>query len=255
MSKLSMRGFFAAAALAVAPAMADLTGPGLAITAIDPVTGLTDTVAFEGQWSSDGQTYRWGSTETHLFFGNDGTFLGCLNPPDATESTSIEYVADPIVNLSFSVAAGNSTTVFMIGSALLSFPTISSAQARASVGFSVTDFFGGDGATLAGIGGYTGTAGYVAQYNGFAGTNSGTSFAEVLPSIVAAPFLTNTDSATLPASGYTPIGSVSDMSSLVAFTLSAGDFASGTSTFEIIPEPTTGMMLLVAAGALIGRRR
>lgn len=255
MSKLSMRGIMIAAAVVVAPAMADLNGPGFAITAIDPNTGRADQMAFEGQWNEDHTAYRWSSTETHLFFGSDGTFLGCLNPPDSTETSSIEYVVDPIVNLSFSVAAGNSTTVFMIGSALLSFPTISAAEARASVGFSVTDFFGGDGATLTGIGGHSGTAGYVAQYNGFAGTNSGTSFAEVLPSVVAAPFLTGTDSATVPASGYTPIGSASDMSSLVAFTLTAGDFASGTSTFEIIPEPTTGFLLLVAAGTLFARRR
>ncbi|MCC6357975.1 MAG: PEP-CTERM sorting domain-containing protein [Phycisphaerales bacterium] len=255
MSKLSMRGIMIAAAFVVAPAMADLTGPGFAITAIDPATGRADQIQFEGRWSEDHTTYRWSSSETHMFFAADGSFLGSLNPAEASQTSSIEYVVDPIVNLSFSVAAGNATTTFMIGSALLSFPTISAAEARASVGFSVTDFSGGDGATLTGIGGHSGTAGYVAQYNGFAGTNSGTSFAELLPSVIAAPFLTGTDSATVPASGYTPIGSVSDMSSLVAFELSAGDFASGTSTFEIIPEPTTGVLLLVAAGALLARRR
>ena len=46
----------------------------------------------------------------------------------------------------------------------LSFPTIDAAIARASVGFSVTDFSGGDGATLTGTGGHSGTAGYTAQY-------------------------------------------------------------------------------------------
>ncbi len=255
MFKTSMRGFLVAAAFLVAPAMADLTGPGFAITAIDAATGRADQVTFEGSWSQDGTTYRWTSSETHNFYGSDGTYLGSLNPAGSSQSSSIEYVVDPIVNLSFSVAAGNATTTFTIGSALLSFPTISSAIARASVGFSITDFSGGDGATLTGIGGHSGTAGYVAQYNGFAGTNSGTSFLEALPSIVAAPFLTATDSVTTPATGYTPIGSVSDMSTLVAFELSAGDFASGTSTFEIIPEPTTGVLLLLAAGAFAARRR
>lgn len=254
MSKLTMRGIIAAAAIVVAPVMADLTGPGIAITAIDINSGDSDVVTFDGQWNQDGQ-YRWSSTEEHNFFGSDGMYLGSLNPSAVQRTSSIEYFADPIVNLSFSVAAGSSTTTFMIGSALLSFPTIAAAQARASVGFSVTDFSGGDGATLTGIGGHSGTAGYTAQYNGFAGTNSGTSFAELIPSLVAAPFLTNTTSDTVPASGYTAIGSASDMSSLVAFTLSAGDFASGTSTFEIIPEPTTGLLLVAAAGLLFARRR
>lgn len=253
MIKLSMRGALAAAALMVAPAMADLAGPGFAITAVDSATGRTDTVTFDGQWSQDGSVYRWSSSQTQMFYGSDGTFLGALNPGGS--SSSIEYIADPVVNLSFSVQAGNSTTNFTIASALLSFPTISAAQARASAAFSITDFSGGDGATLTGVGGHSGTAGYTAQYNGFAGTNSGTSFAEVLPSVVAGPFLTATDSANVPGSGYTSIGSVSDMSTLVAFTLTAGDFASGTSTFEIIPEPTTGFLLIAAAGALFARRR
>lgn len=253
MSKFSMRGILAAMTIVAAPAMADLTGPGFSITAIDAATGLTDELVFEGQWSADGTTYRWSSSESHMFYGSDGSFLGTLNPGGQT--SSIEYVVDPIVNLSFSVQAGNSTTAFSIGSALLSFPTIAAAEARASVGFSVTDFTGGDGATLTGTGGHSGTAGYTAQYNGFAGTNSGTSFLEALPSIVAAPFLTAVDSETTPASGYTSIGSASDMSTLVSFTLTAGDFASGTSTFEIIPEPTTGLLLVVAAGALFARRR
>lgn len=253
MSKFSMRGFLAAATIVVAPAMADLTGPGFSITAIDSVTGRADEVVFDGQWSADGTTYTWSSSEPHNFYASDGTFLGSMNPSGQT--SSIQYVVDPIVNLSFSVQAGNSTTAFSIGSALLSFPTIAAAEARASVGFSVTDFSGGDGATLTGTGGHSGTAGYTAQYNGFAGTNSGTSFLEALPSIVTAPFLTAVDSVTTPAAGYTSIGSVSDMSTLVSFTLSAGDFASGTSTFEIIPEPTTGLLLVAAVGALLARRR
>lgn len=253
MSKFSMRGILAATVLVVAPAVADLAGPGFAITALDAATGNTDTVTFDGQWTQDGSHYRWSSSQTQMFYGSDGSFLGALNPGGQT--SSIEYIADPVVNLSFSVQAGNSTTSFTIASALLSFPTIAAAQGRASVGFSITDFSGGDGATLTGTGGHSGTAGYVAQYNGFAGTNSGTSFAEVLGSLSAGPFLTATDSANVPAAGYTAIGSVSDMSTVVSFTLSAGDFASGTSTFEIIPEPTTGLLLIAAAGVLFGRRR
>jgi len=48
-------------------------------------------------------------------------------------------------------------------------------------------------------------------------------------------------------------GSVSDMSTQISFTLSPNDLASGTSVFEIVPEPAS--VLLLIAGLVLVRRR
>jgi hypothetical protein len=160
------------------------------------------------------------------------------------ESAWIVIHEDPAVSFSFSVLAGTSDTSFSIASALLVVaPPLSNASGRASTAVSVTDLTG-DGALLSGNGGAGGTASYLAQYNGF--VPGGTSFADLLPSASAGPWLTQTTTDAYPASGYVPVaGTVHNMSSMVTFTLSANDMASGTNFFEIIPEPGTALLTLV----------
>ncbi len=133
---------------------------------------------------------------------------------------------------------------FSIASALLVVaPPLSNAFGRASTAVSVTDLTG-DGALLSGNGGAGGTASYLAQYNGF--VPGGTPFADLLPSASAGPWLMQTTTDAYPASGYVPVaGTVHNMSSMVTFTLSANDMASGTNFFEIIPEPGTALLTLV----------
>lgn len=257
--KRGMRVFAVAALSAVGTApfgLADIVGDGLTVIAMDEGTGSWSAATFQVSQGTDGN-WRWASNETHVFFGADGQNLGCINPPvqDNPTTTSIEYVADPIVNLNFSVAAGSTTTTFMIGSALLTFPTINGATGRASAGFSVTDVFG-DGATLTGLAGTSGTAGYTSAYNGTAGpVMTGSQFSELLPgSVIAAPGQTATPSDQNPPVGYLPIGvPVNSISSFVKFSLSPFDLASGTTTFEVIPEPAS--LVLLALGGLLIRRR
>lgn len=262
--KRGMRVFAVAALAAVGAApsvLADIVGDGLTVIAMDESSGAWSSATFQVAQGADGN-WRWASNETHVFFGgpdgNGGTQnLGCINPPvdgNAT-TTSIEYIADPIVNLNFSVAAGNSTTTFMIGSALLTFPTINSASGRASAAFTVTDLLG-DGATLTGLTGLTNNSGYTSAVNGVAGpVMVGARFTDLLSvPILAAPLNSATDSEQSPGAGYTPIaGSVSSISSWIKFSLTANDLASGTTFFEVVPEPAS--LVLLALGGLLIRRR
>lgn len=243
----------AAALCLAASASAEIIGPGLTITARD-AAGNVATVPIVGRW--EGDNYIWASNASVDFIDPEtNVLLGQLNPLNQQGQPTVsafQYVEDPVVNLTFSVQAGPSTTTFSIGSALLTFPTINPAQGSASAAYSVTDF-DGDGATLTGIGATGG--GYLAQYNGWAAMLTGTTFAEVLPSIVAGSFASVGDSDDVPNFGMSPIGvPVNSMSSLVSFTLSANDLASGTTNFIITPEPAS-LSLLALGLALVARRR
>lgn len=157
---------------------------------------------------------------------------------------------DPQINLGFSVQAGDSDTEFTITSALLSFPTISNAEGRASAGLTATDVTG-DGATLTGTG--PGGGAYLAQYNGF--VPGGATFSELVPSVVAPQFGSWSEFENDPnGGGFRAIADpVSDMSAQLNFTLSQNDLASGTTNFIIVPEPAS--LMLIAIGALALRRR
>lgn len=163
-------------------------------------------------------------------------------------SASAYYIADPVVNMTFSVAAGGSATNFSISSALLSFPTINPAEGKATAATTVTDG-DGDGATLTGnLGGEA----YRAHYNGFLG--AGTTFASLADSISAGSHSSNSTNETF---GFVGMGAVSDMSSQFNFLLTANDLASGTSHYvvQLVPEPTTFAVLAGAFGLAAARRR
>jgi|GEM_PF-511458 len=242
------------ALFAAAAVNADIVGDGFLIIATDQSSGESASYTANVTW--DGQAWSWASSDPiELRDPSNNDLLGTINPVGDPLGSSIQYYQDPVVAMNFSVQAGSSTTTFMVGSALLSFPTINGAEAVASAAFSVTDPIG-DGAVLTGIGDPAGTqGGYLAQYNGFAGTIAGTTFAELQQSVVAAPFSTNTVTQSFPGgSGMAPIGDpVSDMSTLVSFTLSPFDLASGTTSFSIVPEPAS--VVLLALGFCLVRRR
>lgn len=247
----AIAAFAAATALAV-PALADIVGPGFVIYCED-TAGNYCQYYFDVAQGPDGN-WEWASNDPVPLQAWDGTVVATLNP-EGGPGSSVEYVEDPIVNLNFSVAAGSSATTFMIGSALLTFPTINPAVGRASAAFSVTDV-DGSGVTLTGLAGNSGSNGYVGAVNGTAGPvpPGANQFAEFIPGVAAGPFGSNTGNDNFPAIGYSPIGvPVSSMSSFISFRLTAFDLASGTSTFEVIPEPASLLLLVVGVG-LIRRR-
>ena len=141
-----------------------------------------------------------------------GNLVATINPN--REETSVEYIGDPVIGMAFSVQAGAFPTTFSIASALLSFPQIGAPEGRASAA--------------------------ITSYNGFAGTQSGTTFAEIVPATSADPFSSNSASASVPAGpGFQVIGvPIDDISSFVHFTLTANDLASGTNVYVVQQRPT-----------------
>ena len=225
---------FLCLASAAAPALADIVGGGLTITAIT----ADDQASFVVEAPANAKSWTWTTSQNiPIVSASTGNVLAVINP-EAGDVTSVEYVDDPVIGLGFAVQAGAAPTAFFISSALLSFSPII-AQGRASAGFSLTDF-NGDNATLTGIGDPGGAQGaYLAQYNGFAGTLSGTTFAEVIQTLAAGSFASDTESAEVPnGGGFQAVGPpVSDMSVLVSFTLSPFDMASGTSVYVMVQRP------------------
>ncbi len=220
----------ACAILGATPAFADIIGGGLTITATN---SAGDAATFQIAVPPGASSWTWASSEMiEMRSPTTGDLIAVLNP-DGRE-TRVEYIDDPFINLGFVVQAGGLPTSITIDSALLTFPTLAEAEGRATVGFSLTDG-DGDGATLTGIGDPSGAEGaYLAQYNGFAGTVSGTTFAEVIQSMTAGVYSTDTANEDVPAIGFDLIADpVDDMSVHISFELSAFDQASGTSTYVI----------------------
>ncbi len=242
---------------AAATALAGIEGPGIQIMAR---SGDAVAVWQSGDltWdpaAGDGGAWVYETSETiTLTDPISGSDLATLNPNG--EGLAIMIQEDPVVNLGFAVLAGAADTEFFMASAHLTFPTIGAAyaQGRASVGMSVTDL-NGNGVSLTGESFAPNAGAYAAVYNGWTALGMGTVFADSVQTLSAAnPGGSNSTSQNTPPVGFQAIGTdISSMSSLVHFTLSAGDIASGTSTWVTIPEPATFAMLGLGL-ALIRRR-
>ena len=165
------------------------------------------------------------------------------------EDLVVNLDGDPVVSLDFAVNAGNFDTTFTITSATVGFAPISNPLAFASAGVTLTDGdpLPGDGAALNLIPPNTGL--YQATYN------SGTVFANLLPSPLSLPGAGTTDDSD--DSGVQIIaGSVTDIQTSFSFKLSADDSASGTSQFEVvIPEPSTSILIVFGFLGLLACHR
>jgi hypothetical protein len=227
------------------PALADISDIVLRIEA----TNEMGTAVYEGHLSDgtfyDGGEYVWESRTPIMMLNQQGQVIATFN------NARVRCVEDPVVQLNFSVAAGNLATTFTITSPLLSFPAIDPASGRATAGVTVTDT-NGDGASLTPD---TQPGLYTSRYNG--AVPGGTLFADLLGApVTAAAFDSASASESFPGGGaFSAIaGPVSDMSARYRFSLTANDEASGTSSYEIIPGPSA-IALLGIGGLLAGRRR
>ncbi len=181
-------------------------------------------------------TWSWNSAGQFIDLGNVASL----------DQANLMVIGDPQISMGFALTAGALDTTVTITSAVLSFTPFGNASGVASTAMTVTDN-NANGAQLTGIGG-SGSA-YLATYN----TPPGTLFSELIGAITVGPG--SSGSANQNTGGFVPIsGTVSNMVAQYTFVISAGDQASGTSNFVIVPEPAS-MAMLVVAGLVLCRRR
>lgn len=192
-------------------------------------------------WQRSQDQYEWSSDATIDVKDGSGATVFTLT------NVSLFFRADPQINLSFAVQAGSADTNFSISSGMLSFDMIQNADGQASSAFTVTDT-NNNGATLTGANGDGN--GYNAYYNG------SNLFVGQIPSLsVPAGTQSRSTSDNYPAAGYASVGAdVDNMSAAVKFSLTARDLASGTTQYEIVPEPSALVLLALGGLSLIRRK-
>lgn len=151
------------------------------------------------------------------------------------ENAVLEFRDCSEVALEFELEAGGSQTTVVFRTGQLSFGTIGSdvAEGRATASFSLTDL-DGDGAQMVGLGG-GGMGAFRAYFNGAA--PDGTLFAHLV-ALISISGGTGSASQRDPTFGYRAVGTaVSDMSVEVAFTLTPHDRLTGSTSFDVEPDP------------------
>jgi hypothetical protein len=238
------------ALLAAPSALADLSDVVLTVGAntgrAEGILQLTQNNSY-GYW--EGNTYRLEIADELNIETAGGDIVATFGPASLISYTDPSRGILAQVNLAFAVQANQaSDTDFTITSALLDNLSIASPAARASASFTLTDASPG-GAVLTGLHG-DGSS-YLTQFNGF--VPGGTTFTSMIPQMNA-PSGSVFAAENFPLAGFTPVGVplVTDMSSEVKFNLSAGDIASGTTNYLMIPEPAS--LLLLSVVGLLRRR-
>lgn len=203
---------------------------------------------FDGYFNPEQHSYEWTLPQSIMMTSPSGVTIATLT------TASVMCHEDPDVALNFNVLAGTLMTTFTITSAQVSFGTLALAEGRSSASLSITDLTSNT-ATL-NASGQPGA--YTSRYNG--APPGGTTFHDsfVVPIVAAVPGGSASASDDFPGGGlYVPIaGPVSDIGARFAFTLSAGDLASGTSIFRVQAIPAPGALALLGLGGLVaGRRR
>jgi hypothetical protein len=203
----------------------------------------TGSWAFAGPATSD--PFTWALSEpVNIYSSQNPTVLLAT-----VDSLNLTLDGDPQVVLGFAVTAGAANTVFSMSSALVAFGSLTNPAAFATAGVSVTDN-DSDGGSATGL--FAGSKSYQASYNG------GNLFANLVSPVIAPVDDSGIGSERNPAVGTIPIpGSVTSIKGEFSFLLTKNDSASGTSRFNIVPEPSSVILALMAATGLYwaARRR
>ncbi len=192
---------------------------------------------------------EWGLESPISLVCDDGQPLATI------ESLNVGYDADPIVDLAFSLRNSDlgNPTFFSITSTTISFGGINPATGVATASMSITNGIGGP-AGVSSAGQFPGNKAYQARYSTDSVINTGTVFANLVDSLSAVIGTSQTEETNGGLFVAIP-GTIYMMESQYQFILSAGDQASGTSHFEIVPEPATLGLLLVGGLMVAARRR
>lgn len=238
---------------------------GLAVMLIQPGTALGSAIPqtvsiIHVTATSGGHT----STFDQVFPVSDqGGFNGhygwALQAPrtlgDASiETLKVDFDSDPQVDLEFAITNDSLTNdiYFEISTARIAFAGIPNPEAAALASVTLTQGAGSaPGATI--TGGFPGGALYQARYSTDGIMNTADVFAALVSSFSTDLSDARTDMSPLSGMSVIP-ATVYMMETEFKFTLSAGDQASGTSTFLITPEPAS-LALMGLAGLLLIRGR
>lgn len=169
--------------------------------------------------------------------------------------------ADPQVDLSFSVRNNDlvNPTFFSIKTTTLMFPGINPAEGVASASFTLTNGIGSPTPGAGALGSFGGKV-YQARYSTDDVVNTGTVFADLVGGF-SVPMLGGSMTEQTNGGSFALVpGTVYMMESEYSFVLSAGDQASGTSTFvilpaQVIPSPAASVLGLIGCGLVVRRRR
>ncbi len=230
--------------LVVAGVFIALCGPAWA--------GEVSTTFFTVEVESDLGSESWSIASADVNFDpltNTWTWTGAnigLGDVATLNQAFLTVIGDPQIALGFAITAGAADATVTLTSTVLSFSPLFNPDGAASAGVTLTEGGSNPPANLVGLTGDLGSA-YAAYYN----VPPGTVFAEFVPSLTTNT--TTSDSGN--TGGWVLISdTVSSIQSQYSFTLSAGDLASGTSNFLVVPEPAGLALLLIGAMAWLRRR-